>query len=79
MSVSVLTYIQDEPSVFALLVDNISKMSTSEQKLLWMKLNKEKIESLAVEIDGETLPSNLTEDEINTLVKDARAYGRKKS
>lgn len=75
---SISKQFQNEPSVFALLVDNISKMSLSEQKLLWMKLNKEKIAELAREIDAGASPDNLTEEEINTLVKEARTYARKK-
>lgn len=68
----------NEPSVFALLVDNISQMSKSEQKLLWMKLNKKKLIANAKEIDASIRPNNLTEDEINALVKEARTYARKK-
>lgn len=63
---------QREPSVFALLVDKISKMSRSEHKSLWMKLNREKISELAQEIDAGTSSNNLTEDKINTLIKEAR-------
>ncbi len=74
---SIFKQLQDEPSVFALLIDNIRKMSISEQKLLWMKLNKDKISKLAREIDAGTSPNNLTQDEINTLVKESRAYARK--
>lgn len=75
---SISKQFQKEPSVFALLVDNIRKMSLSEQKLLWLQLNKQKISELAREIDVETSPNNLTEDEINTLVKEARTHARKK-
>jgi hypothetical protein len=55
--------------VFALLVDNISKMSISEQKLLWIELNKCKIGELAKEIDSETVKNSLTEEEVVSLVK----------
>lgn len=67
-----------QPSVFALLVDDISKMSASEQKLLWIKLNKEKLTVLAKGIDAKAQPSNLSDGEIASLVKKARGYGKKK-
>lgn len=75
---SISKQFQNEPSIFALLVDNISKMSISEQKLLWMKLNREKIMELARELNASVLPNNLTENEINTLVKEARTHAHKK-
>jgi hypothetical protein len=75
---SISNQFQNEPSVFALLVDNISKMSLSEQKLLWMKLNKEKIAELAREIDAGSSPDTLTDNEINMLVREARSNVRKK-
>ena len=45
---------QKGPSILALLVDKISRMSASEQKLLWMQLNKKKINALAKEINAAT-------------------------
>lgn len=38
------------PSTFALLIDDISKMSASKQKLLWMQINQEKLSSFAEEL-----------------------------
>ncbi len=75
---SISKQFQNEPSVFALLVDNISQMSKAEQKLLWIKLNKKKLLAEAKEINASIKPNNLTEDEINDLVKEARTYARKK-
>jgi hypothetical protein len=69
---------ENEPTVFALLVDNISRMSVSEQKLLWMNLNKKNISDLAKEIDSSTKSDNLSEDEVSALVKEARTDARKK-
>lgn len=67
------------PSTFALLIDEISNMSPSRQKALWMELNKEKVFSLAKEIDNNiNYNNNLTSTEIDSLVNEARKYGRKK-
>lgn len=66
------------PSILALLVDDISKMSVSEQKLLWMQLNKKKISTLAQQLDASVTPHNLSADEIDALINDAKKYGRKK-
>ena len=66
------------PSILALLVDNISQMSVSEQKLLWMQLNKKKISALATEIKQSVTPHNLSGDEIDTLIAEAKKYGKKK-
>lgn len=78
VALSISKQFQEEPSVFALLVDSISKMSLSEQKLLWIKLNRKKLLAKAKEIDMSICPNNLTDDEINTLVKEARTYAHKK-
>ncbi len=67
-----------QSSVFALLVDDIAKMSASEQKTLWIKLNKEKLTVLAKEIDTKVRPSDLSDEEIASLVKKARRYEKKK-
>jgi hypothetical protein len=67
-----------QPSAFALLVDDISKMSLSEQKLLWMKLNKEKLTSLAKEMDTKAGPGGLSDEQVASLVKKARKNGKKK-
>ncbi|MFT4202746.1 MAG: hypothetical protein QM610_02425 [Chitinophagaceae bacterium] len=67
----------NEPSVFSLLVDDISKMSQREQQLLWMELNKEKIAKLATAMDNGTQSHNLSEDEISTIITEAGAYARK--
>ncbi len=67
-----------QSSTFALLVDDISKMSASEQRLLWMKLNKEKLTSLAKEMDTKTIPGNLLDEQVASLVRKARTNGKKK-
>jgi hypothetical protein len=67
-----------QPSVFALLVDDISKMSASEQKRLWIKLNKKKLAVLAKGIDAKTQPSDLLDEQIASLVKRARGSGKRK-
>ena len=75
---SISKQFQNEPSVFALLVDNISRMSVSEQKLLWMNLNKKSISELAKEIDKSINSENLSKDEVSALVNEARKYAPKK-
>lgn len=70
--------IQQGPSTFALLVDNIRNMSAPAQKLLWMQLNKEKLSSFATEIDARVTPNNLTTSEIDSLILEAKKNGRKK-
>lgn len=67
-----------QPSTFALLVDDISKMTLPEQKLLWINLNKKKLTSLAKGIDAKATPSDLSDEDIASLVKKARGYGKKK-
>lgn len=69
---------KNTPSTFALLVDNISKMSTSEQKLLWMQLNKKRISALAKEIDASVTSHTLSSKEIDELIAEAKQYARKK-
>jgi len=64
------------PSTFAMLIDDINKMSESEQKLLWLQINKEKISALAKEIDTSVSPYNLSTGEIDTLINEARKNGR---
>ncbi len=66
------------PSTFALLVDDISKMTESEQKVLWVHINKEKLSSLAKEIDKSVAPHNFSSDEISAMITEARKHGRKK-
>lgn len=66
------------PSILALLVDDISRMSASEQKLLWMQLNKERLSTLARQIDASSAPHNLSSSEIDALITEARKNGRKK-
>ncbi len=65
------------PSTFALLVDDINKMSESEQKVLWIQINKEKISSLAKEIDNSVSAHNFSNDEISAMITEARKNGRK--
>ncbi len=69
------------PSTFAMLVDNINKMSESEQKLLWIQINKEKLSTLAKEIDISVTQNNFSEGQIDEMIKEARnnGKGRKKS
>ena len=66
------------PSTFALLIDDINKMTESEQKVLWLQINKEKISTLAKTIDASVAPNNLSADEIIDLVKEARKHGKRK-
>jgi hypothetical protein len=62
----------------ALLVDNISRMSVSEQKILWMQLNQNKLATLAQEIDANVPPHNLSSNDIDALISEAKKNGRKK-
>ena len=66
------------PSILALLVDNSSRMSVSEQKLLWMQLNQNKLATLAREIDANVPPHNLSSNDIDALISEAKKNGRKK-
>ena len=66
------------PSTFALLVDDISKMSEPEQKLLWLQLNKEKVSTLAQTLDAAVAPHNLSATDIDNLITEARNHGRQK-
>ena len=66
------------PSIFALLVDDINKMTESVQKLLWMKINKKKISAYAKVIDASVTPHNLSSDEIDALISEARSHGKRK-
>ena len=69
---------ENGPSIFALLVDDINKMSEPEQKLLWMQINKEKLSSFAKKLDESVLPHNFSTGEIDELINEARKYGRNK-
>jgi hypothetical protein len=69
---------QKSPSILALLVDDISRMSASQQKLLWMQINKKKLTALARELDNSVVPHNLSSDEIDALIAEAKKYGKKK-
>jgi hypothetical protein len=66
------------PSTFALLVDDINKMSEPQQKLLWLQINKEKVSALAKELDNSVTPHNLAPETIDLLIKEARKHGRSK-
>jgi len=70
--------IQKGPSVLALLVDNISKMSVAQQKLLWLQLNKNKLTSVARELDNAVVLHNLSSADIDSLINKAKKNGRKK-
>jgi|GEM_PF-982550 len=65
-------------SMLALLVDNISKMSPSEQKLLWMQLNKRKLTAFAHQLDSTVAPHHLSLDEIDILIDEAKRHGIRK-
>ena len=65
-------------SIFALLIDDINKMTASEQKLLWMKINKKKLSTYAKELDASVVPHNLSADEIDELIREARKNGKQK-
>ena len=56
------------PSIFALLVHDINKMSEPEQKLLWIQINKEKL-------DEAVLPHNFLPGEIDELINEAHKHG----
>jgi len=66
---------EDRPSTFALLVDDINKMSEVEQKLLWIQINKEKLSSFAKKLDNAVLPHNFLPGEIEELINEAQKYG----
>lgn len=66
------------PSILALLIDDITKMSASEQKLLWMELNKNKLTTLARELDNAVTPHHLSADDIDILISQAKKNGKKK-
>jgi len=66
------------PSTFALLVDDISKMSEPEQKLLRIQLNEKKLSSFAQELDASVIPHNLSADDIDNLINEARNNGNDK-
>lgn len=69
---------QKNASIFALLIDDISRMSASQQKLLWMDLNKKKLSILAGELDKSVPPNNLLQADIDQLINEAKKNGRKK-
>ena len=64
------------PSTFALLVDDISKMSKSEQKALWININQEKLSVFARTIDVSVEEHNLSETEIDALIDEAKKKNR---
>ncbi len=66
------------PSTFALLVDDINKMTESEQKVLWLRINKEKISPFAKELDAAVVPNNVSVDEIGNLISEVRKNGKHK-
>ena len=68
---------KEGPSIFALLVDDIKKMSEPEQKLLWIQINKEKLSSFAKKLDESVLPHNFSSSEIDDLINEAQKHGRK--
>jgi hypothetical protein len=66
------------PSILAMLVDDISRMTTAEQKVLWMEINKNKLTTLAQEIDNSATSHNLTSNDIDKLISEAKKNGKKK-
>jgi len=66
------------PSTFALLIDDINKMSESEQKSLWIQINKEKLSVLSKEIDTSVTTHNFSSKEIDAMINEARKNGNKK-
>jgi len=66
------------PSTFALLVDDINKMSESEQKALWIQINREKLSSLAKGIDISVSTHNFSAKQIDGLLSEARKNGKRK-
>ncbi len=66
------------PSILAMLVDDISRMSVSEQKLLWMQLHKEKLGTLARELDASVPTHQLSATDIDSLITEARKNAGKK-
>lgn len=66
------------PSVFALLVDDINKMTESQQKNLWLQLNEEKISSLAGEIDATVVSHNFSIADVDAMIFEAKKNGNRK-
>lgn len=60
------------------LIDDISRMSASQQKLLWMDLNKKKLSILVGELAKSVPPNNLLQADIDQLINEAKRNGRKK-
>lgn len=69
----------NSPSTFALLIDNINKMSESEQKALWIELNQERLSVLAKEIDNSVVPNNLNEADLEDLIEEAKKLSHGKN
>jgi hypothetical protein len=65
-------------STFALLVDDINKMSESQQKLLWLQINKDKVSALSEELDDSVTSHSLSQGEIDSLINEAKKHVRKK-
>ena len=55
-----------------------SKMSESEQKLLWIQLNKKKLTTLAQHLDAAVSPHTLSSGDIDALIDEAKKNGKKK-
>jgi hypothetical protein len=53
-------------------------MTDSEQKVLWIQANKEMLSEYAKKIDASVVLHNLSEDEINPLITEARKSGKHK-
>ncbi len=66
------------PSIFALLIDDIHKMSESEQKALWLQLNVNKVSAVAKELDASVVPNNFSAKEIESMISEAKKNARSK-
>ena len=57
---------------------NISRMSASKQKLLWIQLNKNKLTTLAKQLDNTVAAHHLSTADIDQLINEAKKNGKKK-
>lgn len=55
-----------------MLVDHINRMSESEQKTLWLQINKDRLSLLAKEIDKSVISHSLTTAEIDEMISEAK-------
>jgi hypothetical protein len=69
---SLPTFEAKNASTLALLVDDISRMSVPEQKLLWMHLHKKKLTTLAHKLDASVPAHQLSSSDIDSLINEAK-------